>query len=108
MLIDVEIPHEDDKHDQHRDKSTGTKQPPRPPERLTAFEEADWPAGETANASFLVGEGIATRVDGAIRRFIGAHALSQQVRGMQDADAEDEAHEEAADMAEVVERREQA
>lgn len=47
-------------------------------------------------------------IDGGVGGLVVADAFAERLRGVQEADAQHEAHEEAADMGEVVEAREQA
>ena len=95
----VEILEQQDKAYQHADEREDAYQPPGPPDPAAVAEEAQGVRDESFQAG--VGAGAGLRLDGVGCRGGGA-AAGDCAGGAQDADAEDEAHEEAADVAEIV------
>ena len=101
----IKVPQEQYKPNKHSDQPTGAHNPPRPPKGLAALEKANGLLDEFLEAR---GDALIMRgINGAIRRLVDADAFAEGLWGVQEADAEDEAHQEAADMREVVETWEQ-
>jgi len=78
----------------HSHEAAGTENPPCPPQRLPALEEADRLFGKRGNLVFtLLGrrsQGL--RVDGRIWGFIHPRARTKTLWGMDDANAQYKAH----------------
>ena len=107
----VEAVEQDDEDDDDEDEEGGADDPPGPPEGLAALEEPDGVAveGWEGNASDSAAAAAAgnVRVRGAAEVVL-ADLAAQGVRGVQDGDAEAQADNEAADVGEVVEARQEA
>jgi hypothetical protein len=90
----VEIPQQQDKPNQSAQQSRASQQPPSPPNPATVLEKRKRLLDKTANTSV----GVVFRTAGEI----GRSAARDGRWGAQDADSEDETHEEATDVGEVV------
>lgn len=112
----VEVVQQHDKGDQHANQRGGPDHPPHPPQRLPPLEEAEGFADEEVGlrdggrVDRLAGV-VAVAIDGHVREFVGGvltEPLPESVRGVEQTHAETEPHEEAADVGEVVETREES
>ena len=102
----IEILQQHDKRHEHADQRRGAHQPPSPPQRFAPLEEADGFLGETFEPARVHRDaGLADRGVGGC---VGAHPPPQDVRGVEETDAEDQPHKEASDVGEVVQARQQA
>ena len=97
----VKVVHEHDEDDENADECAGSTEPPGPPERPPTLEEADGALDEARESRLGVGR------HGPVRRLALAYPLAERARRVQETYAKDETHEEATDMREVVEPREQ-
>lgn len=102
----VEILEQHDKRHEHADQRRGPYQPPGPPHGLAGLEEADGFFGKPLEPARVHGD--AGLADGGVRGYVGANTPSQDIRGVEETDAKDQAHEEATDVGEVIEPRQQA
>lgn len=104
----VEIPQQQDKSYKRSYQSSRANEPPRPPQRLAALEEAHGrfcKVGELLRHLARGSERL--RINGCVGWFVVSDAFAQGLRGVEEADTEDESHEESTDMREVVEAREE-
>ena len=93
------------------DEAACANEPPSPPEGFPALEEAKGLFGKDGHfvcglLLVLGGEGLG--IDGSVGGLALACSGAQRLGRVDDADAEDEAHEEAANVREVVEAGEEA
>ena len=103
----VEVLEQQNKSYERCDEPADTDKPPCPPQWLAALEEPNGRLGKLLDVELAVGR-IWVRVDGCIGWFVVPDTLAQCLRGVQEADAENETHEEAANVGEVVQAGKQA
>ena len=104
MVVLVEVVQEHDEDDQDKDEGGGSDQPPCPPQGLSILEEAERLLDESSR-SWLIGIGT---VRAWTRRRSVIEALTQGIGRVQQTDAQAQAHEESANVGEVVQAWQEA